>query len=150
MNTRTLEKQETRNVLRRLYFWSDIPVFRILNVQARKANKDEGLKGRGFQNHLSCPFFMKREERKNRHSPRNKNACKRNVYRHLWRRWWDSNPRIGCPINAFRAFKPRVFCRQIMRFSAKLRYLEANKISLWRILSLCCQHLLFLSGSSLR
>ena len=35
-----LEKQGTRNVLRRLNFWSDIPVFRILNVQARKANKD--------------------------------------------------------------------------------------------------------------
>lgn len=39
-------------------------MFRILNVQARKANKVEGLKERWFQNHLPCPFFMKREERK--------------------------------------------------------------------------------------
>ena len=51
---------------------------------------------------------------KNRHSPQNKNACKRNVYRHLWRRWWDSNPRIGCPINAFRV-------RPVMTTSIRLR-----------------------------
>ena len=29
----------------------------------------------------------------------------------LWRRWWDSNPRIPVGINAFRAMKPSVICR---------------------------------------
>ena len=57
---------------------------------------------------------MKREKRKNRHSPRNKNACKRYVYRHLWRRRWDSNPRTGYPVNAFRV-------RPVMTTSIRLR-----------------------------
>ena len=32
----------------------------------------------------------------------------------VWRRWWDSNPRIGCPINAFRV-------RPVMTTSIHLR-----------------------------
>ena len=45
---------------------------------------------------------------------KNKNARKRNVYRHLWRSWWDSNPRIPVGINAFRV-------RPVMTTSIQLR-----------------------------